>query len=42
MRALRADPRFSDLARRKGLFGAWEVLGWPDQCDLEGETLACR
>jgi TolB-like protein/DNA-binding winged helix-turn-helix (wHTH) protein len=42
MRALRADPRFQDLARRLKLFDYWRQYGPPDSCELTDDRLLCR
>lgn len=41
--AVRADPRFMDLARDLGLVGYWQATGhWPDFCAPPGPGYDCR
>jgi TolB-like protein len=42
MRSFRRDPRFQKLVTRLNFVDYWKRYGPPDDCDLHGETLACR
>ncbi|HMA12085.1 MAG TPA: TIR domain-containing protein [Steroidobacteraceae bacterium] len=42
LRALRADPRFSDFTKSLGMHEYWRRFGPPDDCELSGSRLACR
>lgn len=40
-KALRQDPRFSDLLRRLHIVEYWEHRGWPAHCEPLGDNLRC-
>ena len=42
MRPFRRDPRFQQFVTRFKLIDYWKQYGPPDECDLRGDTLACR
>ncbi len=38
----RQDPRFAELVTEYGLVDYWREYGWPDYCQLMGESLSCQ
>lgn len=42
MRALRQDPRFVEVLRKKGFIDYWDKAGWSPLCSRNSETITCN